>query len=112
MSRTAPSRRPKQSFPIQLGLRWKLTVRRKERGRGTGSTLALASNWFHCVTDRELPVGAGLELFIEWPALLHQVTPLQLIATGRIVHSMGTEVTVQVSRHEFRTRAGAAAQGC
>ena len=61
-------------------------------------------------TDRELPVGAALELSIDWPTLLHDVTPLQLIAAGQIVGTLGMDLTFRVTRHEFRTRGLAAGE--
>ncbi len=42
---------------------------------------------------------------IAWPALLHDVAPMQLVVSGRIVRAEGSYAAVHVSQHEFRTAA-------
>jgi hypothetical protein len=50
-----------------------------------------------------LPVGLNVELSISWPALLHNVAPMQLVVSGRIVRVNGTLAAIHVVQHEFRT---------
>jgi hypothetical protein len=44
-----------------------------------------------------------VELSISWPVLLHNVAPMQLVASGRIVRSIGAQVAIHLTQHEFRT---------
>ena len=56
---------------------------------------------FHAA--RPLPVGLNAELAIAWPVLLHNVAPMQLVVSGRIVRSEGLRAAIQITAHEFRT---------
>jgi hypothetical protein len=49
----------------------------------------------------------NLELSIDWPMLLHNVAPLQLVVFGRIVRSRGKHIAIRMIQHEFRTMATA-----
>jgi hypothetical protein len=70
---------------------------------GTGTTLDLSSGGILFETDRQLPTGLNVELSISWPVLLHNVAPLQLVVTGRIVRTVGRRTAVRMMQHEFRT---------
>jgi hypothetical protein len=50
-----------------------------------------------------LPFGLNVELSISWPVLLHNVAPLQLVVSGRIVRSDGNRAAIRMTQHEFRT---------
>jgi hypothetical protein len=45
----------------------------------------------------------NVELSINWPVLLHDVAPMQLVVSGRIVRSKDHKVAVRTTQHEFRT---------
>jgi len=72
--------------------------------RGNGGTLAMSSSAIQFARDRNLPVGHGVHLCIQWPAALCDGTGLSLWATGTIRRSASCEVEVAIMRHEFRTR--------
>jgi hypothetical protein len=99
----AGDRRFDRRYRIQLELRWKLIRRRKVRETGTGQTLNLSSVGILFDANRSLPVGMNVELSITWPVLLHNVAPMQLVASGRIIRCSGTQVAIQMTQHEFRT---------
>jgi hypothetical protein len=44
-----------------------------------------------------------VELSIAWPALLHNIAPMQLVVSGRIVRAEGARAAVRMVQHEFRT---------
>jgi hypothetical protein len=52
---------------------------------------------------RPLPAGLNVELSVTWPVMLHNVAPLQLLVTGKIVRSDGRRTAVRMVQHEFRT---------
>lgn len=68
-----------------------------------GRTIDLSSGGVLFEGTRQLPVGLNVEMSISWPVLLHNVAPLQLVVSGRIVRSEGHRVAVRVAQHEFRT---------
>jgi hypothetical protein len=99
----AGDRRCDKRYEICLDVRWKLIRRRKVLDTGTGRTMDLSSGGMLIDAGRPLPVGLNLELSITWPVLLHNVAPLQLVVSGRIVRARGTQVAVRMVQHEFRT---------
>jgi len=103
-------RRFDRRYEIALDLRWKLVRRRKVLDNGVGRTVDLSSGGIRFDAGRQLPVGLGIELSIAWPALLHNVAPMQLVVVGRIVRTNGFQTAIQVVQHEFRT-AGASMEG-
>jgi len=96
-------RRFDRRYAIGLELRWKLVRRRKVLESGTGTTLDLSSGGILFEAGRQLPVGLNVELSIAWPALLHDVAPMQLVVAGRIVRTHGSRTAILMSQHEFRT---------
>src|ERR1051325_8248783 len=102
-------RRYDRRYGLGLELRWKLVRRRKVLEFGTGKTVDLSSSGIRFDAGRQLPLGLNVELSIAWPALLHNVAPMQLFATGRIVRVDGAQAAIHIVQHEFRTagRAGA-----
>lgn len=99
----AGDRRSDRRYDIALDLRWKVIRRRRVLDAGTGITLDLSSGGILFETDRQLPAGLNIELSISWPVLLHNVAPLQLVVTGRIVRASGRRTAVRMMQHEFRT---------
>jgi hypothetical protein len=99
----AGDRRSDRRYDITLDLRWKLIRRRRVLDAGTGTTLDLSSSGILFETDRQLPAGLNIELFISWPVLLHNVSPLQLVVMGKIVRASGRRTAIRMIQHEFRT---------
>src|SRR5215472_16458390 len=102
-------RRSDRRYDINLNVRWKLIRRRRVLDSGTGKTVDVSSGGLFFETDRELPSGLNIELSIAWPVLLHNVAPLQLVVSGRVVSTTGNKVGVRMTQHEFRT-AGVSAE--
>lgn len=100
----ARDRRRNRRYSIQLKLHWRLTGRKKSvLDQDTGRTLDVSSGGLYFQTSRRLPVGESLELSIDWPAMLHDITPLQVVVTGTIVRSSSECTAVRIVQHEFRT---------
>jgi hypothetical protein len=99
----AGDRRQDKRYEIQLEVKWKLIRRRRVLDTGTGQTIDMSSGGILFDAGRHLPEGLNVELSITWPVLLHNVAPMQLMASGRIVRSTGRKVAIQTTQHEFRT---------
>ena len=99
----AGDRRQDRRYDIQLELRWKLIRRRRLIETGSGLTMDLSSGGILFDAGRPLPSGLNVELAISWPVMLHNVAPLQLVISGRIVRASGTRAAVRMTQHEFRT---------
>lgn len=99
----AGERRGDRRYALQLDLKWKLVRRRRVLETGTGNTLDLSSSGILLDAGRPLPAGLNLELSVAWPVLLHNVAPLKLVVSGRIVRTEGRLCAIQMAQHEFRT---------
>ena len=98
-------RRQHRRYHLQLELKWKLVRRRRVLDTGTGHTLDISSGGILFDAGRRLPEGLNAELSIAWPVLLHNVAPLQLVATGKIIRGNGHQMAIETVQHEFRTMA-------
>src|ERR1035437_433757 len=96
-------RRQNRRYHLQLELRWKLIRRRRVLDTGTGQIVNVSSGGILFDAGRRLPEGLSVELSISWPVLLHNVAPMQLVATGKIVRGDGRRVAIQTVQHDFRT---------
>ena len=96
-------RRKNRRYHLQLELKWKLIRRRRLLDTGAGRTIDVSSGGIRFDAGRHLPEGLNVELSISWPVMLHNVAPMQLVATGKIVRCDGREVSMQTVQHEFRT---------
>ena len=54
--------------------------------------------------EAQISTGARLQLTVDWPFLLHGITPLQLIVSCRVTRSMPEEFAVKLDQYQFRTR--------
>jgi hypothetical protein len=106
----AGDRRQDRRYTIQLDCRWKLIRRRRVLDTGTGQTVDLSSGGLLFNAGRHLPEGLNVEISVSWPVLLHNVAPLQLIVSGRIVRARGGMIAIRTIQHEFRTAGVAADQ--
>ena len=97
-------RRMDRRYPVRFELRYKLTRKEQVVWRGTGRTRDFSRRGLFFTADQNLPVGAGAELCVDWPVLLNDVCPLQLVVFGRIIRSGESGSAVKIARCEFRTR--------
>ena len=99
----AGERRGHRRYGIQLELKWSLLRRRQLLDSGVGRTFDLSSSGIIFYAGRPLPEGLNVELSIAWPVLLHNVAPMQLTVTGRIVRCEDSMIAIEMVQHEFRT---------
>jgi hypothetical protein len=70
---------------------------------GYGCTVVLSRQGILLITQEPPPVGVAVELWIEWPFLLQNICPLELIVEGRVLQSADGWAVVENRHHEFRT---------
>ena len=99
----AGDRRSDRRYEISLELRWKLIRRKRVLDSGVGITLDVSSGGVLFESDHPLPGHGDVELSISWPVLLHNVAPLQLVVSGRVVRMSGRRTAIRRVQHEFRT---------
>jgi hypothetical protein len=97
-------RRASVRFPLDLGLRYSIACRASPVENGTGRTIDLSSSGLAFTADKPIPVGAKVDVSIDWPAMLDGGVQLQLTMAGLVVRTSGNVTALQVLRHEFKTR--------
>lgn len=98
-------RRSDRRYNLRLDVRWKLIRRRRILEAGQGFTIDFSSGGVLFETERAMPVGLNVELSVSWPVLLHNVSQLQLVVSGKVVRSQGRRTAIRMTQHEFRTLA-------
>ena len=92
-------RRSHGRYAVELELHCKL-VGSEESFLGKTSNMSSSGVRFHA--PRTFPIGAMLELRINWP--LSENLPLELVLEGRVVHSDESRTAVQILRYGFGRR--------
>ncbi|MGA3039457.1 MAG: hypothetical protein ABSF54_01555 [Bryobacteraceae bacterium] len=89
-------------FPI------KLPVRYQAGGEcGWGEIVNIGSRGALFTTDRALALHACVEVYVEWPVLLHNSIQLSLIVSGVIVRVEPGRAVLAIEKYRFRTCASA-----
>jgi PilZ domain len=99
-----PGRRARARFPLTLDVRYSVSHRGAPVESGSGQIIDLSSSGLRFAAQRPLEPGLKLDVAINWPVLLDGCVQLQLIVTGVVVWSSGTETALRIQRHGFRTR--------
>jgi len=95
-------RRVKARYPLELNVRYQ-TMGAAGPVAGVGQTLNMSSSGMFLACASNIPEGARLKLFIEWPSLLNGTTPLQLITVGTVVRCTEIGVSIVFESYQFRT---------
>ena len=76
------------------------------RERGSATTLNLSSQGLSFRTDRELPVGCRVQVWIDWPARPPDGIALRLTVVGRVLRSNRQCTAIGIVRHDYHLRSG------
>jgi hypothetical protein len=99
-----PERRAHTRFPLTLEMRYSAYQVYAPVDWGSGQTIDLSSSGLRFAAQRPLEPGLTVDVAINWPVLLGGRVQLQLIVSGVVVWSRGTESALRIDRHDFRTR--------
>jgi hypothetical protein len=100
----SPERRASARFPLPLEVRYSVSPHGVPPDTGSGRIIDLSSSGLRFTADRPLLAGRRLDVSIDWPVRLDGGVQLQLIASGVIAWTSGTETALRIQRHEFKTR--------
>src|ERR1700733_1773989 len=94
-------RRVKSRYPLELNVRYQTM----DAGpvAGVGQTVNVSSSGMLLACASNIPEGARLKIFIEWPSLLNGTTPLQLITVGTVVRCTEIGISIVFESYQFRT---------
>jgi hypothetical protein len=99
-----PDRRASVRFPLTLEVHYSVSHRCAPVETGSGQIIDLSSSGLRFAAQGPLEPGLKLDVAVNWPVLLDGRVQLQLIVTGVVVWSSGTETALRIQRHDFRTR--------
>src|SRR5579871_455113 len=95
-------RRVKARYPIRLQARYR-SLNSQDRISGVGLTVNMSSCGLLVTCQHNIPVGAQMEVLMDWPSLLNATVPLQLVTSGRVVRSDSSSFVIEFATYQFRT---------
>ncbi len=102
MSRVVLERRAYRRYELRLPVQYRVSQRGQVSRVGTGTTYEISSDGLSFRTRKPLPVGAHIEMTIDWPARYGDLYPIDLQATGFVVRSEKTRTAVRMTSRKFR----------
>ncbi|HTS62990.1 MAG TPA: PilZ domain-containing protein [Candidatus Acidoferrales bacterium] len=102
MLRTTQDRRFNKRFPIHLPIHFRVSLKGVASRWNTGTTCDISSGGLSFRCRRALPIGAHVEMLIDWPARNEDTFTVSLQSTGFIVRSDGNKAAVRMTAHQFR----------
>jgi len=102
MVKAVAERRLSQRYSIHLPIHFRVSQKGATSRWGTGVTCDISSNGVSFRCRRPLPVGAHVEMVIDWPARYEENHPIDLQATGFVVRSTATRAAVRMTSRRFR----------
>jgi hypothetical protein len=99
-----PERRVKTRYNLALELSYCVRGGARSGEAGKGRTVDVSSAALRFAAERQLAAGQGIEIVVNWPTLLDGRIPLQLIATGLVIRTHGTDTVVKFDHYVFKTR--------
>jgi hypothetical protein len=101
MVKSSEERRTGRRFGMQLPVHFRVSQRTANSRWGVGTTTDMSSEGVGIRCRRALPVGAHVELIVEWPAR-HGDQAIDLVATGFVVRSTATRAAILMTSRRFR----------
>jgi len=102
MSKIAENRRVTGRYDLRLPLHYRVSLKGETTRAGSGTTCDISAGGLSFRCRKPLPVGAHIEILIEWPAKYRDVDPMSLLVTGFIVRCDGSRVAVRMTSRKFR----------
>jgi hypothetical protein len=98
-------RRSRARFPLRLTVRYR-SLSSRTLLVGAGRTVNMSSGGLLIASEEEALVSEGsrLQLVVDWPFLLHGITPLQLVVFCRVTRRLPEEFAVKLDQYQFKTK--------
>jgi PilZ domain len=96
-------RRQSRRYVLHLPIHYRVAERGALPCTGSGTTCEISTGGLSFRCRRMLPVGAHVELTLDWPSKHEDRYPVELLMTGFILRSNERgRVSVRVTSHRFR----------
>jgi hypothetical protein len=108
MDRIAGERRATRRYDLHFPLHYRVSQKGALVRFGTGMTYELSATGLSFRCRKPLPVGAHIEIMVDWPAKYGDIYPIALQITGFILRSDGSRTAVRLTSRKFRVDAASA----
>jgi len=102
MKSTTIERRANVRYELRMPLRYRVSQKGESPYMGTGLTQDLSVHGIGFRCRRSLPVGAHVEVLVDWPAKHDDVYPLELQVTGFVLRSENGRTAIRMTSHRLR----------
>ena len=102
MERMSSERRVSRRYNLHFPLHYRVSQKGALVRFGTGMTCDMSASGLSFRCRKPLPVGAHIEIMIDWPAKYGDVYPIGLQVTGFIMRSDGGRTAVRLTSRKFR----------
>jgi len=102
MSKIAENRRGNGRYDLRLPLHYRVSIKGETARAGSGTTCDISASGLSFRCRKPLPVGAHIEILIEWPAKYRDIDPMSLLVTGFIVRCDSGRVAVRMTSRKFK----------
>jgi hypothetical protein len=102
MKSTIMERRSNPRYDLRLPIRYRVSQKGAVPYTGTGLTHNLSVHGVAFRCRKPLPVGAHVELLVDWPAKYSDLYPLELQATGFVLRSVNGRTAIRMTSHRLR----------
>jgi c-di-GMP-binding flagellar brake protein YcgR len=102
MDKVSGDRRRTKRYEIRLPLHYRLSIKGEPSRSGSGMTIDMSTTGMSFRSRKPLPVGAHVEVVVDWPAKYSDVYPIDLQVTGFVVRSDSGRSAVRMTSRKFR----------
>ncbi|MBZ5585361.1 MAG: PilZ domain-containing protein [Acidobacteriia bacterium] len=108
MDQIAGERRISRRYNLHFPLHYRVSEKGAMVRFGTGITSDLSASGLSFRCRKTLPVGAHVEILVDWPAKYGDGYPVGLQITGFVMRSDGTRTAVRLTSRKFRVETAVA----
>jgi len=102
MKSTNIERRADTRYELRLPLRYRVSQKGEAPSMGTGLTQDLSVHGIGFRCRKSLPIGAHVELLVDWPAKYVDLFPIELQVTGFVLRSINGRTAIRMTSHKLR----------
>jgi len=102
MKTTTIERRANSRYELRMPLRYRVSLKGETPYIGTGLTQDLSIHGIGFRCRKSLPVGAHVELLVDWPAKYDELYPLELQVTGFVLRSENGRSAIRMTSHRLK----------
>jgi c-di-GMP-binding flagellar brake protein YcgR len=102
MNQVAGDRRRNRRYEMRLPLHYRVSVKGEPARSGSGMTMDMSTTGMSFRSRKPLPIGAHVEVVVDWPAKYADVYPIDLQVTGFVVRSDAGRTAVRMTSRKFR----------